>query len=269
MACKNPTEAPPSLDRAILSLPAGISTGRIVPSADLAPVVEHFWWVRWDTAEELVSEVLPYPSVHIVFEKQDATVTGLVSRKFMRTVQGQGEVFGIKFRPAMFRHFDSAPAHTLTDKTVPLDLSVWDRACIGMLLASASVAEKAAYAEAALRGIAQTVDPQPGFLRDLVEHVRAAPDMRSVSDLMRVSGLSERSLQRLFREYLGVPPKWVIQRFRLQEAAECLAKGGATLAAVAAELGYCDQAHFARDFRRVVGLAPRDFLARRQASGGR
>ena len=66
-----------------------------------------------------------------------------------------------------------------------------------------------------------------------------------------------RALQRLFREYVGVSPKWVINRYRLHEALEQIAAGGAIdWSALALDLGYFDQAHFIRDFRRLVGVSP-------------
>ena len=69
-----------------------------------------------------------------------------------------------------------------------------------------------------------------------------------------------RQLQRLFREYVGVTPKWVIQRYRLIEAAERLAAGAvADFAGLALDLGYADQAHFIRDFKKIVGRAPAGF----------
>ena len=63
----------------------------------------------------------------------------------------------------------------------------------------------------------------------------------------------------LFREYVGVTPKWVIQRYRLFEAAERLASGQADGAQLAHELGYFDQAHFIRDFKAMVGKSPLAF----------
>lgn len=69
--------------------------------------------------------------------------------------------------------------------------------------------------------------------------------------------MSTRRMQRLFREYVGVTPKWVIQRYRLIEAAARLAAGRADdLADLALDLGYADQAHFIRDFKRIVGRPP-------------
>ena len=76
------------------------------------------------------------------------------------------------------------------------------------------------------------------------------------------SGTSKRTLERLFREYVGVGPKWVIQRYRLHDAAEHAATGKACdWADVAARLGYADQAHFIRDFKRFVGQSPAQYSA--------
>jgi AraC-like DNA-binding protein len=78
-------------------------------------------------------------------------------------------------------------------------------------------------------------------------------------------------LQRLFRDYVGVTPKWVLKRYRVHEAAERLASGEAQDAAwLAADLGYSDQPHFIRDFAAQVGCTPHAYLstcaaARRQS----
>lgn len=66
-----------------------------------------------------------------------------------------------------------------------------------------------------------------------------------------------RSLQRLFAEYVGASPKWVLRRARLHEAAaRAEEEAGIDWAALAADLGYCDQAHLTRDFTAAVGAPP-------------
>jgi AraC-like DNA-binding protein len=83
-----------------------------------------------------------------------------------------------------------------------------------------------------------------------------------VEHVAKAFGVGERSLQRLFRKYVGVSPKWVIRRYRLHEAAEQLKRPTPpALAELATALGYADQAHFAREFKQVVGRTPRDFHA--------
>jgi AraC-like DNA-binding protein len=66
-----------------------------------------------------------------------------------------------------------------------------------------------------------------------------------------------RGVQRLFAEYVGIGPKWVIRRYRLHEVTERMAAGGEIdWAALAADLGYADQGHFIRDFKNMFGEPP-------------
>jgi len=59
---------------------------------------------------------------------------------------------------------------------------------------------------------------------------------------------------------VGVPPKWVIQRYRLQEAIWHLAQPDcAELAELAQQLGFFDQAHLHRKFVGLVGSTPPEY----------
>jgi AraC-like DNA-binding protein len=82
-----------------------------------------------------------------------------------------------------------------------------------------------------------------------------------VNDLAAEVGISPRRLQRLFNEYVGAGPKWVIRRYRMQEALARTA-GGAPVSwgQLAADLGYSDQAHFTRDFTANVGAPPSRYV---------
>jgi AraC-like DNA-binding protein len=63
-----------------------------------------------------------------------------------------------------------------------------------------------------------------------------------------------------------VGPKWVINRYRLHEAVERLQEGAQiNFSELAMELGYFDQAHFIRDFRKLVGCTPVAFARRHPA----
>jgi AraC-like DNA-binding protein len=72
-------------------------------------------------------------------------------------------------------------------------------------------------------------------------------------------GVDVRTLQRRFHSAVGLSPKWVIQRYRLHEAAEQLARSPTPdLASLALRLGYFDQPHFIRSFKAIIGRPPGD-----------
>jgi AraC-like DNA-binding protein len=94
-------------------------------------------------------------------------------------------------------------------------------------------------------------------LTEIVYAVAKERDILKVEDLVDRYGLNKRTLQRLFARYVGVSPKWVIQRYRLHEAAEQLSTvETVNQAELALSLGYSDQAHFVRDFKSIVGVSP-------------
>lgn len=103
----------------------------------------------------------------------------------------------------------------------------------------------------------------------LVAAIEIDPTLLRVETLAEKSGLSLRDLQRLFRAEVGIPPKETIRRFRLQQAADRFDADPETgCLRMAMDLGYFDQAHFARDFRAVVGVPPDAYRERVRSSRG-
>ncbi|MFC8598674.1 helix-turn-helix domain-containing protein, partial [Isoptericola sp. NPDC057191] len=88
-----------------------------------------------------------------------------------------------------------------------------------------------------------------------------------VGDLAALAGTTPRSLQRLFAHWVGVSPKWVLQRHRVHLAADLIAAEPARpLADLAAAVGYYDQAHLTTDFARALGMPPAAYARRCAAS---
>ena len=231
------------------------------PCPALAELVEHFWTVRWDLRgrDPHTQDTLPHPSVHLVAERGRSGILGVLTGRFTRELEGQGRAFGIRFRPAGFHPFLGGPVSTLTDRRVAV-ADVFgpdgDRLVTG-LLAAATGAELVAAAEAFLLARLPDPDPDVALVNRLVDRIMADQDLTRVKDAAERVGVGTRRLQRLFATYVGVSPKWVIRRSRLHEAVERLDQGHRVdLAFLARDLGYFDQAHFARDFGAAVGRPP-------------
>jgi len=235
--------------------------GRYLPPPDLAPFLEHYWIVEWDLRGQppFVQRTLPYPSVHLVFDRARSGVFGVTTGAFDYTLQEAGKVCGLKFRPGAFRGLLGRPVHTITDQVLALSsVFGWDDAAAhAAVLAPADDAAMVDAANGLLRGALPAPDPQVERIAAILRAVESTPGLTQVEALAAGAGLHVRSLQQLFSEYVGVSPKWVIRRFRLHEAADRLAHGAdVDLGALALDLGYFDQAHFTSDFRRLVGQAP-------------
>ena len=96
----------------------------------------------------------------------------------------------------------------------------------------------------------------------MVARIVAEPALRRVGQLATDLETPVRRLQRLFADYVGVSPKWVIRRARLHDAALRAEQGGPVdWAELAADLGYSDQAHLTRDFTTIIGEPPARYAA--------
>ena len=132
--------------------------------------------------------------------------------------------------------------------------------------ACADIAAMAALAEPLLLAKLPPPDPLAAQARRLVAQAASDRELLRAEQLATRAGMSLRALQRLFRDYVGASPKWVIQRYRLHEAVAQLQAGHELpWTELALALGYYDQAHFIRDFRRLVGCAPMDYVRREDA----
>jgi len=234
---------------------------RRAPSADVAFWIAHYWSVSWDLRglPAHIAQTLPHPNVHVVFENGTSAVSGVHTRKFSRVLEGQSSVFGIKFRPGGFRPFLESPVSRLRDRLVPARnfFGSGIDALEEILLSSRPEDDKVHAADAFFRARVPEPDRTIELAAELVARILQEPDIKTVDHLAAQSGIHKRSLERIFNEYVGVSPKWVIRRHRLHEAVERIHAGGRPdWAQLALDLGYFDQAHLINDFRTIVGYSP-------------
>ncbi|MGO1975511.1 MAG: helix-turn-helix domain-containing protein, partial [Propionibacteriaceae bacterium] len=199
---------------------------------------------------------------------------GVVSGLSVTTLAGDGWGVGVMFEPAAGQLVTGRSVADYTDRFVDLP-EVLGAAGIGLIerVRAAMVADPDASASHrtamdAYAGVLRPhlpIDTEGELINRIVAFVEENGDVLRVGQVCAEFHLTERSLQRLAQRRLGLSPKWLIQRRRLQEAAERLRVGRARPADIAAELGYADQAHFVRDFQRVTTMTPGVFAARWRA----
>jgi AraC-like DNA-binding protein len=247
-------------------------------------LVDRFWAVRWDLPPGTVhqQQVLTHPGANVSIGHANGTpgqrepgplearLYGVARGLSTRVLAGQGWTVAALTRPGGLGAFITGSAAGLTDRVVPLAqaLGTDEAALLRQVTAEPDEAARVALLAAALE---QAVDPERRTAAlSVAEVARLAESDRTVrrlGDLCERSGLGQRTLQRMFLEYAGVPPTWVIRRYRLLEAAEAVREGKpVSWADIAAALGYADQAHLTRDFRAAIGQTPAAYASAQSTS---
>jgi transcriptional regulator GlxA family with amidase domain len=170
----------------------------------------------------------------------------------------------MRFHPGAGSPLLGLPAHELVDLHVPL--AQVDTAPAAALARRLAAAEDA---DAALRALAAGLDGEPDPLVRAAARLLDGPGA-TVDGVARTVALSERQLQRRFREHVGYGPKTLQRILRLRRfLALAEAAPEPDLARVALEAGYSDQPHLTRECRELAGLTPAGLLAARAAVDAR
>jgi AraC-like DNA-binding protein len=246
---------------------------RYPPSGALRRLVQRFWIPVWSVPRGRAStqKVLQYPVGLLVVTGEYARFYGVGSGLSRTTLTGEGWAVGVMCRPSAGALLTGSSMARYTDRFVDVAELLGDS---GELLTArvraamapdplSTVAHRDAMAafDDALRPFLPGQDPEGELVDRIVAFIETRGDVTRVAQVCTEFGLSPRTLQRLASRRLGLPPKWLIQRRRLQEAAERLRTASTTLGEVSAALGYADQPHFTRDFAKVTGMTPGEFAA--------
>ncbi|MCB1037062.1 MAG: AraC family transcriptional regulator [Acidobacteria bacterium] len=178
-------------------------------------------------------------------------------------VQAGDEVWGVRLRPGAGSHLLAVDAQALRNRILPAAQLLpypWVQALSLELAEAAGVEEVFAAYCRALETLLPQARPVDGPVQSVVEALIESGGQAEIGSLADRTGLSPRQLRRRFRAATGLSPKELarIRRFRAS-AVEAVLTQKPPWAEVAAGHGFADQAHLVREYRRIIGLAPKDF----------
>lgn len=246
---------------------------RYPAAPDLTDLMQRYWIPVWSVpaGREAPQRVLRYPVCQLVVAHDYARFYGVEHGLSTVTLTGEGWAVGSMLSPAAGAPITGTSLAAFTDRAVDL-ADVLGHAGSRLI---ARVREAMAHdpdsreshraSTEAFDDVLRAylpIDEEGRLVNRVVAFVEENSDVLRVEQVRAEFGLSERALQRLVQRRIGLTPKWLIQRRRLQEAAGRLREKPGSLSEVAAVLGYADQPHFVRDFARVMGMTPGAFAAR-------
>jgi AraC-like DNA-binding protein len=237
-----------------------VSFRTYVPPADLAPFIEHEWTIRWDktSAAYHSEEVMHRPYVDVFVSLQQSGIQSTFRGKRTYVAAGSGRIVGIRFRPGAFHAFWDGALADVQDRIMDIQ-QVFPQTDSRYIEHVLTLDDQAVIHE--LLQLVRAKHPQPDANIDLINEIIAAIEtdesLQTVSTVAKAFGRSERGLQQLFRDYVGIGLKWLLQRHRLLAAAQQIRESDQpSWATIAYDLGYSSQQHFITAFKHVLGKTP-------------
>ncbi len=201
------------------------------------------------TPEPGGGRVLPDGCMDLLWLDDDLVIAGPDTRAYVSTPEQPRAVTGIRLAGGAGASAFGVPAYEVRDRRVRVS-DVWGpHAARALRARMASAADKGGELERIVgaRLESQPVDPLMPVIDELAR--RGA----SVSSIAAVTELSERQLRRRAHAAFGYGAKTLSRIHRFQKAL-ALTGHGVSAAEAAAESGYADQAHLAREVRALAGV---------------
>jgi AraC-like DNA-binding protein len=171
---------------------------------------------------------------------------------------------GVRFRVGAAGAALGVPADSLRDQSVPL-ATLWGAEGRRLSDAVSDASDPTAALRLLMGGLAEPREP----LDRAARRAAVLAVGRPFHEVSRELGFSERHLRRRMERAVGYGPRTLGRVIRLQRFFQaCERCRSASLAELAAEAGYADQAHLARDCRRLTGRTPSALRAAGASAAG-
>lgn len=106
-------------------------------------------------------------------------------------------------------------------------------------------------------------DKKPVLINSIVDYMDRINGMTTVSKICRLFNIAPRTLERHFNETMGISPRKMLRILRVRHAIRLInEKPDIHLTQISYLIGYYDQSHFIRDFRKTTGTTPGSFRVR-------
>jgi AraC-like DNA-binding protein len=260
---------------------------RRLPQAALRPYVvsQVEGWAHFRGGGMRLREV-PFPGIPLIFnlgapwtvenggatgsgESHDSFLAGLHTSPSLVESGDSWACIELRVTPIGARRLLGLPMNELANRTLELGELLPGAADLNARLReTTSWPERFDLVESFLaRRIGDSLPPPPAIEWSWTR-LRRSHGRASIATLADELDWSHRRLIARFREHVGLTPKAVARVIRFNRAVGLLTRSrDESLADVAYDCGYFDQAHMNREFRELAGTTPATLVAQRRESG--
>jgi AraC-like DNA-binding protein len=250
------------------------------PSLKFTSIVDRYWSIEYEGSSDSAPEpVLPDGCPEIVFNLADrfqriptygdvetqasAIVSGQLRKRILIRPTGRVSLFGVRFRPHAAYGLLGVEMASLADHVVPLrDVMGEVSDQIETRIAEArTFQERVAAVELMLTTRLRSWNGETSMAAGLSGMISESGGRISVRDLVDLSGVGERRLERIFAKHVGVSPKMFSRIVRFQGVVRSIeAADTFGLLDTALSFGYYDQSHMIHEFNEFAGTSPLQYF---------
>lgn len=242
----------------------------IYPKGPLEKYVRFFWILEEDSGPtEKKFITIPDGTPGLIFQ-EDPTVFdrygqtlpqlflfGQATSHAELSLRGSFKSVGVSFQSSALRSVFGMDANDLTDRHIDLD-DLTNTSITDEILNKKSIEQKIDVLETFLSGQAARRDRENEKVNYASFQLRGGRQLKQVQTDLQIS---ERSLERLFNQHIGLSPILYARICRFQTALEVMRGSNfSSLTEIAFECNYFDQSHFIREFKIFAGTTPKRFL---------
>jgi AraC-like DNA-binding protein len=242
------------------------------PSEPLAGLVDCYWIIEDANTAVVEQKIIPDGFPEIIFHFGDPydirlidawqrqarqLVAGQITRYFHLRNTGRSAMAGIKLKPHALAHWFGLQMHGLTDRVLDLHPLLPGR--LETLERELGSANDDGARLQVLNHFFERLpaqDPAPSALTAAVRCIFETQGLMPISELCSRADTGERQLERLFKRYIGLTPKFYSRIIRFSAIFRRAQEPHTTLSDLSAHSGYYDQPHFNRNFKAFTGEDP-------------
>ena len=238
------------------------------PSADLEPFVAYYsiFEPKIPPGHELqFTQVLKVPTASLMFSHKKSLLFGITTKRIEHRSMAGDTKIRVIFKPAGLRAFcPKTDMAALVDTRTPIKnyFPHFNEQFTEDLLNYWRGNEIVNKLDNFLMLYRPVLNENIILINGIIKNLDVDESPATVKQLASKYNKSERSVQALFRSYVGVGLKWIIMRARLIKILRSVdSEEEIPWAHLAADLGYSTQSHLINDFKNIIGLSPTDFMA--------
>lgn len=254
---------------------------RIEPHPDLEEFIECYWMMYSNDAEPIVEKIIPDGFTEIIFNYRDvykSKISGEWNLQSPNLLAGQLKTFfylqntgatgsvAVKLKPAALTQLFGLSMDQYVDKIVDLDsfsnpkLKQLKKHVLTYLNHGSHIQEHfiKPMLDDCFTALIQNAAENP--LKAPLDLIFSSHGLVTVAEMVAVAGVGERQLERLFKKYIGLSPKYYARIIRFNYIFKLIKSKKDSWAAIVYQSGYYDQSHFIQNFKAFTGEDPSSYF---------